>query len=164
MDKIFIEIIKLSFYSFIPIAIFIYLSNNDNFKYSSKFKYNLSIIIAIRMLFIFKIKIYLPKQLYTSNNISSKSININSYSKFINNGFNLFNLLFYIWIIIIVFISIYLLYKYIKFNLALSRARQSINDNLIINVLINQQNDLKIKQNVDIYKLDGLYTYNYWNF
>ena len=158
MDKIFIEIIKLSFYSFIPIAIFIYLSNNDNFKYSSKFKYNLSIIIAIRMLFIFKIKIYLPKQLYTSNNISSKSININSYSKFINNGFNLFNLLFYIWIIIIVFISIYLLYKYIKFNLALSRARQSINDNLIINVLINQQNDLKIKQNVDIYKLDGLYT------
>ena len=38
MDKIFIEIIKLSFYSFVPIAIFIYLSNNDNFKYSSKFK------------------------------------------------------------------------------------------------------------------------------
>lgn len=158
MAKIFIEIIKLSFYSFIPIAIFIYLSNNDNFKYSSKFKYNLSIIIAIRMLFIFKIKIYLPKQLYTSNNLSSKSININPYSKFINNGFNLFNLLFYIWLIIIVFISIYLLYKYIKFNLALSRARQSINDNLIINVLVNQQNDLKIKQNVDIYKLDGLYT------
>ena len=62
MDKIFIEIIKLSFYSFIPIAIFIYLSNNDNFKYSSKFKYNLSIIIAIRMLFIFKIlKYWMPK-------------------------------------------------------------------------------------------------------
>ncbi|MGL5750792.1 MAG: hypothetical protein ACRCXT_09715, partial [Paraclostridium sp.] len=81
MNKIFIEIIKLSIYSCIPIFIFICLSNSKISSYSSKFKYSLSIIIAIRMLFIFKFKIYLPNKFNINNSVNTKFLKLNTYSE-----------------------------------------------------------------------------------
>lgn len=158
MSTIIIEVIKVSLYISISILLIIALKNKFLSKYTSTFRYILCIGLAIRGIFIFKIDIAIPK--FLDQLVSTKD----NVLIFDNPDFqsslhiNILELAFYIWFIGIVIKSIYYINSNFKLYKRIKNLKLDIIDSDMYNILEKHINNLNIKKEIKIYKLDGIYS------
>ena len=154
MSYIVMDLFKTSIYISIPIILIHLLKNKTLSKYTHKLNYMICILIALRMLFIFSIEIYLPVEVLNkrSNNLDSIA-----YISESSTGLETFiNLIFYVWIIGTIFVLISNIYKQIMFYKKMKNIKYKIEDEYIINTLEKEKQDLNIKTNINMFKVNGL--------
>ncbi|MBO3444314.1 M56 family metallopeptidase [Clostridium sp. CCUG 7971] len=158
MSNIMSEIIKSSLYITICISLIFILKDKVLNKYSATFKYILCIGIVIRGIFIFKINIAMPKFLDRLVNIKDNILNFDNTALQSNLHIDILELAFFIWIIGVVVKFIH----YGNYNFKLYKRIKSLKieviDSDMHNILENHVNNLKIKKQIKIYKLNGIYS------
>ncbi|MGX4411627.1 M56 family metallopeptidase, partial [Clostridioides difficile] len=139
--NIFIEIIKLNMYMSLPIILFILFNKKLLVKYTAMFSYTLCLGIILRMMIVSKVNLNIP--IIDNENIalSRKSYIFSDYI-FEN---NFLKILFYIWIIGVVLISLYYIYCHIKFCNYITNLSKEILDTSIYNIFNDQKENLNIK-------------------
>jgi beta-lactamase regulating signal transducer with metallopeptidase domain len=154
MSYIVMDLFKTSIYISIPIILIHLLKNKTLSKYTHKLNYMICILIALRMLFIFSIEIYLPVEVLNkrSNNLD----NIAYISESCTDLETFLNLIFYVWIIGTIFVLISNIYKQIMFYKKMKNIKYKIEDEYIINTLEKEKQDLNIKRNINMFKVNGL--------
>ncbi|WP_234926393.1 M56 family metallopeptidase [Metaclostridioides mangenotii] len=148
------DVFKTSIYISIPIILIHLLKNKTLSKYTHKLNYMICILIALRMLFIFSIDIYLPIEIF-----NKRSNNLDSIAYIYESSTNLetfLNLIFYVWIIGTIFVLISNMYKQIMFYKKMKNIKYKIEDEYIINTLEKEKQDLNIKRNINMFKVNGL--------
>lgn len=161
MVALFKEILSSSFYIGITILIVLSLQKTLLSKYTSKFNYSLCILILLRLIFIIKINI--PAEFFNSFN----SNYFNTYNKIQYAGNlvqqNSKNTIYFeasccIWLIGIVAATIYYIYLYFKIYKGINNLKEEITDANIYSVLQIIKEDLNIKRDIKISKLEGTYS------
>ena len=106
------------------------------------------------MIFISSIEVYLPFEVLNKRNNTLRSIAYISE----NNGNidDFFNLIFYIWIIGTVCVITNSIYKQIIFYKKMKNIKYKVEDENIIKILEKEKKNLKVKRNIDIFKVNGL--------
>jgi beta-lactamase regulating signal transducer with metallopeptidase domain len=154
MSYIVMDLFKTSIYISMPIILIHLLKNKTLSKYTHILNYMICILIALRMLFIFSIEIYLPVEVLNkrSNNLD----NIAYISESCTDLETFLNLIFYVWIIGTIFVLISNIYKQIMFYKKMKNIKYKIEDEYIINTLEKEKQDLNIKRNINMFKVNGL--------
>ncbi|MCP8417403.1 M56 family metallopeptidase, partial [Clostridioides difficile] len=152
--NIFIEIIKLNMYMSLPIILFILFNKKLLVKYTAMFSYTLCLGIILRMMIVSKVNLNIP--IIDNENIalSRKSYIFSDYI-FEN---NFLKILFYIWIIGVVLISLYYIYCHIKFCNYITNLSKEILDTSIYNIFNDQKENLNIKKKFKLYVVEGIYS------
>ncbi|WP_027703147.1 M56 family metallopeptidase [Metaclostridioides mangenotii] len=154
MSYIVMDLFKTSIYISIPIILIHLLKNKTLSKYTHKLNYMICILIALRMLFIFSIEIYLPVEV-----LNKRSNNLDSIAYISESSTDLetfLNLIFYVCIIGTIFVLISNIYKQIMFYKKMKNIKYKIEDEYIINTLEKEKQDLNIKRNINMFKVNGL--------
>ncbi len=148
------DVFKTSIYISIPIILIALLKNKILSKYTFKLNYMICVLITLRMIFISSIEIYLPFEVLNKRNNTLRSI---AYiSKNNGNIDDFFNLIFYIWIIGTVCVITNSIYKQIMFYKKMKNIKYKVEDENIIKILEKEKKNLKVKRNIDIFKVNGL--------
>ncbi|MEG1311981.1 MAG: M56 family metallopeptidase [Peptostreptococcaceae bacterium] len=160
MIGIFIDVLMISFYMSVLIIIILSLKKKLFDKYTEIFKYILCIGITLRLIFITRISIPMPEILKKFEYINDKTIldymaNIATQS---NIGIDLLEISCCVWIIGMIVSSIYYIQKQRNFYRNIGKLKIYIIENDIYNILENQKNDLNIKRNIKVSKLDGIHS------
>lgn len=148
------DVFKTSIYISIPIILIALLKNKILSKYTFKLNYMICVLITLRMIFISSIEVYLPFEVLNKRNNTLRSIAYISE----NNGNidDFFNLIFYIWIIGTVCVITNSIYKQIIFYKKMKNIKYKVEDENIIKILEKEKKNLKVKRNIDIFKVNGL--------
>lgn len=148
------DVFKTSIYISIPIILIALLKNKILSKYTFKLNYMICVLITLRMIFISSIEVYLPFEVLNKRNNTLRSIAYISE----NNGNidDFFNLIFYIWIIGTVCVITNSIYKQIMFYKKMKNIKYKVEDENIIKILEKEKKNLKVKRNIDIFKVNGL--------
>ena len=148
------DVFKTSIYISIPIILIALLKNKILSKYTFKLNYMICVLITLRMIFISSIELYLPFEVLNKRNNTLRSIAYISE----NNGNidDFFNLIFYIWIIGTVCVITNSIYKQIIFYKKMKNIKYKVEDENIIKILEKEKKNLKVKRNIDIFKVNGL--------
>lgn len=154
MRYIMMDVFKTSIYISIPIILIALLKNKILSKYTFKLNYMICVLITLRMIFISSIEVYLPFEVLNKRNNTLRSIAYISE----NNGNidDFFNLIFYIWIIGTVCVITNSIYKQIMFYKKMKNIKYKVEDENIIEILEKEKKNLKVKRNIDIFKVNGL--------
>ncbi|MBC5996550.1 M56 family metallopeptidase [Romboutsia ilealis] len=154
MRYIMMDVFKTSIYISIPIILIALLKNKILSKYTFKLNYMICVLITLRMIFISSIEVYLPFEVLNKRNNTLRSIAYISE----NNGNidDFFNLIFYIWIIGTVCVITNSIYKQIMFYKKMKNIKYKVEDENIIKILEKEKKNLKVKRNIDIFKVNGL--------
>lgn len=154
MRYIMMDVFKTSIYISIPIILIALLKNKILSKYTFKLNYMICVLITLRMIFISSIEVYLPFEVLNKRNNTLRSIAYISE----NNGSidDFFNLIFYIWIIGTVCVITNSIYKQIIFYKKMKNIKYKVEDENIIKILEKEKKNLKVKRNIDIFKVNGL--------
>lgn len=158
MSTMIMEVIKVSLYISIFILLIIALKDKLLSKYTATFKYLLCIGIVIRGIFIFKINIAIPKFL---EQLFNKKENILTFdSTVLQNSLhiNILELVFCIWLIGVVIKFVHYISYNFKLYKKIKKIKTKVIDSNIHNILEKHINDLKIKKEIKIFKLSGIYS------
>lgn len=161
--SIFIEVLKINLYMSIVILLVFISKKKLLGKYTAKFNYILYMGILLRLVCFIKLKISLPSspsiEKYTYNSNGLNYINYVNYTiKDTVKSLNVIDILYYIWIIVSIVGIIYFACYQIKFYKGIRCLQEEILHENIISILENQKKSLKIKRNIKVYKLDGIYS------
>lgn len=155
MNDIMFNILKTSLYVSIPIIAIVLLKNKILNKYTYKVNYIICSLIIIRMLFISNIEVYLPFDIPTN---SSENIlrNIKNISYESQNSIDYTKLIFIIWLTGCIYSILTNIYKQILFYRKINNISYTVKEESTLEVLEIIKQELNIKQNIKLLKVDGI--------
>lgn len=153
--NLFIEVIKNSFSTSIPIVLLVLFRKKLITKYSAKFNYSLYILIVLKLIITTKIPIYIPNNMKLGPSLETNFKLLDQSNAY---NANYIHFLFYLWLTGILIITFYKLYNHIEICKYINRFKKNIYDRDIIKSLETQKKCMNITKDIELFKLEGLYT------